>query len=422
LQLIRVPVYDSGAKLNGDLTGQAWNGTIGGVLALKVNGTLNIDTFRVDMSAKGFRGGTALLSGGGCLFVNDPRRFTDINSANDRAQKGEGLAKFISGKECSRGPQLTGGGGGNNHNGGGGGGANYGHGGPGGQRIKHTTLACGSVIGLRSYGFGSPGERLFMGGGGGAGHGNNAGGRGESGGNGGGIIMIIADTLTAEGGHVDSSGSIHADGGFNIEASENEGGGGGGAGGTVVLDVDEIVYPIRLSANGGNGTDVDNFGDNCSGPGGGGGGGLFLLTSGSGFPLLHPSATYGLAGTIKSSSQGGCNPGDFNGAENGGEGSGQFSYTMNDFSDTGSCELTTALREQMIKPGPRIFPNPSEGRVSLIAAETMSISVYNSLGKQVIQLDLEEGREYHIDLPESGVYLIRASSSKQSSNHRLIIR
>lgn len=48
------------------------------------------------------------------------------------AEKGEGIANYITGKQFARGKQANGGGGGNNHNTGGGGGSLGGDGGQGG--------------------------------------------------------------------------------------------------------------------------------------------------------------------------------------------------------------------------------------------------------------------------------------------------
>lgn len=323
VQLIKVAEYTN-AELDNNLTCTNWNGSTGGVIAIKAN-TLDLKQHNIDASEKGFRGGEALASGGGCVFVNLATQYTDKTSANDRAHKGEGIAEFILGKECSRGPQANGGGGGNNHNGGGSGGANYGLGGAGGQRVKSSAFSCGSVVGLdaKSLATEITNGRLFLGGGGGAGHGNNPGFTGEPGHNGGGLIFIIADNLTG-------SGSIIANGGSGTQNTENEGGGGGGAGGTVVLDVNNFSGVLGVSANGGNGTYVDNIGSgNCSGPGGGGGAGVVITTTSSIPVTLTVSTKGGLAGEIASSAQSGCNVGDKNGANNGGNGTTLLNASLN---------------------------------------------------------------------------------------------
>ncbi len=347
IQLVSFAAY-AGLTLTGNIESDPWNGSTGGVLALKVDGTLDLDSFDIDVSGMGFRGGGALESGAGCTFLSNPDYYESKTSANERAHKGEGISAFILNKETNRGPQANGGGGGNNHNAGGSGGANYGSGGAGGQRVKSTSLTCGSVVGLTTPGLSSyisSDNRIFLGGGGGAGHGNNPGITGESGLNGGGIVIIRADTILGRG------RSIMANGIGATLKSENEGGGGGGAGGVIVLSADTIISPVDLQVNGGVGTSVDNFGtSNCSGPGGGGGGGLIGISKSSSTisSNLTSQTNGGNSGTIASSGQSGCDIGDKNGAGNGASGSliGSFAlqYALNDtlvVVDTGCGSYST---------------------------------------------------------------------------------
>ena len=328
IQLVRVPEYQNGISLTGILTGKSWDGSSGGIVAIKCNGTLDLDAFSITMTGKGFRGGEALASGGGCIFVNQTTQYTDRNSTNDRALKGEGIANYITGKEASRGPQANGGGGGNNHNGGGSGGANYGIGGAGGQRVKSSNFTCGSVAGLNSKSMATKinAGRVFMGGGGGAGHGNNLGFNGEKGENGGGIIFIIADEIIGS-----NRSGVYSNGNTGKAKTENEGGGGGGAGGTIILDVTTISSGINIAANGGTGAFVDNIGSgNCSGPGGGGGGGVVAF-SGSNIPTApNINTEKGLAGEIASSAQPGCNIGDKNGGSDGTDGTTLVNFKVED--------------------------------------------------------------------------------------------
>ncbi len=327
VQLIKVPEFQNGARLTGILSGTAWDGSKGGVLAIKSNGTIDLDQFSITMTGKGFRGGQALSSGGGCIFVSPTTYHSSRTSNNDRALKGEGIAEYITGKECSRGPQANGGGGGNNHNGGGSGGSNYGIGGAGGQRVKSSSFSCGSVTGLNSMPLDSAinAGRMFMGGGGGAGHGNNAGLVGESGENGGGIIFIIAPEVIGT-----NRSGIFANGNTGSTNSENEGGGGGGAGGSVILDVPSITSAINIATNGGNGVFVTNFGTNCSGPGGGGGGGVVAFSSNSIPSAVIVNTSGGSTGEIASSSQAGCAIGDKNGATAGTNGTTLTNFSIED--------------------------------------------------------------------------------------------
>ncbi|MGB0402656.1 MAG: T9SS type A sorting domain-containing protein [Salibacteraceae bacterium] len=332
LQLVKIPEYN-GAYLTSSVTGKPWNGKTGGVIALKVNGTLDMSSSSIDAIGIGFRGGEALPSGQNCLPLSLGTYYTDKNSGDDRAMKGEGIAKYIATKECSRGPLANGGGGGNNHNGGGSGGSNYGIGGAGGQRVKTSPFTCGSVVGLdsKSLAMGYSMGKIFMGGGGGAGHGNNAGIAGEEGQHGGGIVLLICDTIRAR------ASTIAVNGNSNAVNPESEGAGGGGAGGTILCQfnhfISDFAQPINigLTAFGNRGGSVDNIGtSNCSGPGGGGGGG-FVGVSLSALPSQITQMVQGApSGSIASSSQSGCSVGDKNGAKDGTAGKIEYNYVIND--------------------------------------------------------------------------------------------
>jgi len=315
VQLVRIPVYTDALISGSNLTAQAWNGTTGGILAIEVDGTLDFGSNDIDVSGFGFRGGTSVTSGQGCSSWGvDGNYYTSSSSSDQKAYKGEGIAEYISGRECSRGPQANGGGGGNNHNGGGGGGANYGYGGSGGQRIKRSTFTCGSNTGVnsKSLSSGYSSSKIFLGGGGGSGHGNNAGSTGENGADGGGLVIIKAGSIQG------NNRSILANGNSNIANASNDGGGGGGAGGTILLDVVNYSTAINASVSGGKGASVINTGtSNCNGPGGGGGAGVIAVTNSSIPGNLSITYSPGQAGTILTTSQTNCTVGSTNGATNG---------------------------------------------------------------------------------------------------------
>lgn len=317
VQLVRVPVYEDATISGGNVTALPWDGEIGGIVVFEVAGTLDFGTQNINVEEQGFRGGDAELSGGGCsgIFL-DATYYSDVTSADQRARKGEGIAEFIVTKECGRGPQANGGGGGNNHNAGGCGGGNYGAGGAGGRRIKPSTFACGSLVGVESKALASAytSDQLFLGGGGGAGHGNNSGFASENGLNGGGIVIIKAGTING------NSQVINANGGQHTDDSE-EGGGGGGAGGTVLLSVGSYDSPLTVEVEGGEGTSTENIGpSNCNGPGGGGGGGV-VWSSGASFPTSVSASVFGgSCGIISSTSQPGCVIGSTNDGTDGADG------------------------------------------------------------------------------------------------------
>jgi hypothetical protein len=86
-QVIRVPQYGN-LTLGGTLTGLAWNGTNGGVLALDVAKTLAFNGQTIDMAARGFRGGGGRQS---TVNSNNPQRSREGDGLAN-ASKGEGIA------------------------------------------------------------------------------------------------------------------------------------------------------------------------------------------------------------------------------------------------------------------------------------------------------------------------------------------
>jgi hypothetical protein len=347
-QVIRVPQY---ANLtidgNASIGAPAWNGAVGGVVAVHAEKTLQLNG-SIKVSAKGFQGGAAHNS------TNTTGQVPVYRSTDPTAGggKGEGIAgygtEYTTG-QYGRGAPANGGGGGDSHNAGGGGGANARNGvawtgqgvmldsvagaaawdldpstinnpaapntltnseggGRGGYSYSNAALnplTSGpdlpgwggddrrEVGGLGGHPLDNdPTSRLFMGGGGGAGDGNN--GVAGPGGRGGGLIFIIAGAVTG-------SGTIHADGevgGSSTGAAGNAGdaAGGGGGGGTVVVNAASIDPTVTITAAGGpGGNHANSSGANeVEGPGGGGGGGYIAL-SGTGSPSL--SAAGGLGGT-----------------------------------------------------------------------------------------------------------------------------
>ncbi|MBX2931312.1 MAG: T9SS type A sorting domain-containing protein [Chitinophagaceae bacterium] len=330
VQVIRVPrlttLSQSGGSANTRIiTARPWNGTIGGVCVIEIDGNLTFaNGATIQANEIGFRGGTKASAN--VNFGATNYRSTD---ANDGAEKGEGIAgnqsdynTYLSGK-YGRGAPANGGGGGNNHNGGGGGGSNAGsltgyngtgvkpsgynsawnlegagfssNVSPGGGRGGYTYSANNrnaSTEGPGNTNWGGDNRRnvgglggrplnyntnskLFMGGGGGSGEMND--GYGGSGGNGGGIVFLIVN------GTVSGTGSITATGqnGYSTTNSGQDGPGGGGGGGAVVILASSTISNVTISANGGAGgsQSISGMGDEGEGPGGGGGGGYIYTTN-----------------------------------------------------------------------------------------------------------------------------------------------
>jgi len=307
VQLVTVPQYTN-PTVTSSLTATAFNGTTGGIIALDASATLTLNA-NIDADASGFRGATA-QNLGSCNWWST---YTDYfyASGGNGANKGEGIAAFISNKEAGRGHQANGGGGANNHDGGGAGGGNAGAGGKGGQNIRPGGLSFRCQCQWPGEGgtgltYNNSENRIYLGGGGGSGYYNNN--VGSSGGVGGGLILIRANSI------VGNSNSITANGQSITSTSGADGSGGGGAGGTILLSASSYTA-LTVSANGGNGGSTNNdLLDRCVGPGGGGGGGAIWFSNGSTPAGVTASQTGGSAGTTIFSAQSNCTTGGTNSA------------------------------------------------------------------------------------------------------------
>ncbi len=276
LQLVSIPVYENAAVgVNATVTAKAWDGETGGIIALEVTGELIVDG-TIDASGSGFRGGKANnIQIDSCASVAFLGPISSYYSGLDNwrgAEKGEGIARYVEGKEAGRGAQINGGGGANTHQAGGGGGAHHTLGGSGGE-LESLGACKGGFPGIGGFNLLDVSERIFLGGGGGGGHGLSD---ATNGGNGGGIIMITANRIGGD-------GTITARGADAAMASQ-EGAGGGGAGGTILLDLANTLPNggLELNVRGGAGGNTDSADDpRCFGPGGGGSGGRIYTTLGT---------------------------------------------------------------------------------------------------------------------------------------------
>ncbi|MGD0304994.1 MAG: hypothetical protein ABSC71_09215 [Candidatus Acidiferrales bacterium] len=333
-QIVRVPQYTS-ATLNSNLQALAWNGTVGGVLAIDVQNQLTLGG-TVVLDGDGFRGGGGRTLGGANGLASTD--YWSLSTKNANGSKGEGIAgtpayiapltfttsttatatgqtyvEGIPSGASARGAPGNAGGGGtdgnptsNNDNDGGGAGGNGGIGGNGGFAWNTATV----VGGFGGYLFPASTSALVMGGGGGAGTSNDGSwynpstGTGgadcgttctgiySSGAPGGGIAIIRA-------GYVSGTGTITSNGGTALDP-ENDGAGGGGAGGSILLFSNTGgLGGLTVQANGGNGGNTweteapGTFPGNRHGPGGGGGGGVIFLSS---VPTTTPSVNGGTNG------------------------------------------------------------------------------------------------------------------------------
>ncbi|MBK9247204.1 MAG: hypothetical protein IPM69_03610 [Ignavibacteria bacterium] len=269
VQLVKVPEYQD-VDVTGALSGSAWNGSSGGVIALAATGSMTLNA-PVVASQLGFRGAIAQNAATVPTFhVTD---YVGINTSPGYfAPKGEGIAAYgVTPLTNGKGAPANGGGGGNNHNAGGGGGANIGDGGNGGYGWQ--PMYTGNY--LLSQGLGgkkliNPNNQVFLGGGGGAGHINQN--DNSSGGRGGGIIILVANLF------VSGNQPIISDGAQGGDALP-DGAGGGGSGGTVVIAATTFSGNCTINCRGGRGGNNVYTGGGIAPGGGGGGGGVYLSSA-----------------------------------------------------------------------------------------------------------------------------------------------
>ena len=347
-QVVRVPQYgDLTIASGGVLSAQPWNGSTGGVVAVRARHLRVSSGGILHADAAGFRGGVARAASGNKSPGLDVASFASA-AVDDGAEKGEGIAGRLS--TLGRGAAGNGGGGGNAYGAGGAGGANAGAaaawtghgvmrlvgagdalawmvdpvgsaglsnasgGGRGGYSLAQsdrdaTLLGPGDSLwggnfrrergGRGGYPLSnSAASQIFFGGGGGAGDRISSAavsGSEGGGGRGGGLVYVLADL-------VDGDGVIAARGeaGFSTQTGAVGGGGGGGGGGSIVLNALSLSGSLQLVASGGDGGSQQRAGlsafNDALGPGGGGGGGFIALPQSASATTVQ-RALGGAAGT-----------------------------------------------------------------------------------------------------------------------------
>lgn len=293
-QVIRVPNCVT-ANLSGSLSGAPWNGTTGGVIALRGE-TVNGGGATIDATGIGFRGGATDAHNG----PNDTNSYASTNQ-NDQ-YKGEGIAatpdyiydtataaEIATGQTMpngyrGRGAAGNAGGAGEGDSGAGGGG-NGGAGGRGGTWDTGTIGNNGGGRGGAVFAEAAFG-RLVLGGGGGGGSANTGAttaneatipyGTGANsfnrGGAGGGLV-ILGGVTRAGSFTINANGAGATGTTYTSTTQGSRVGGGGGAGGSIVLFGSGGA--ITASATGGNGYN-DQLATGHIAHGGGGGGGVVL--------------------------------------------------------------------------------------------------------------------------------------------------
>lgn len=271
--VVRIPRFNNlNVPTNTSITTSSWNGSTGGVLAIEVNGNLDITgTGEISADSTGFRGGFpvddgAAATSAGSVANIGTRGFLGSNSPTQGSEKGEGITGGsieydLIHSRYGYGSIANGGGGGGYHNAGGGGGANVGIGNYYGYGVVDQGVANAyntawnledpNLVSTPSAGGGRGGyshaennnnpltvgphnsawgsdyrrisggvgghpltynsQRVFLGGGGGAGHGNDSY-AGIGGAGGGAVFLNLYGNITGD-------GKISANGG-NGESAE----------------------------------------------------------------------------------------------------------------------------------------------------------------------------------------------------------
>jgi gliding motility-associated-like protein len=287
VQLVRIPQYTN-TSVTSTLTCKPWDGSSGGIVALVVLNNLTLKS-SIDVSGKGFRGGTQCNNPDGDCGPGYTDYYYPLSSGLG-AEKGEGINSALDATmDGGRGPSANGGGGGNKHNSGGGGGGNYSAGGKGGDQASICPADPVGGIGGNGLDYGQ--SKIFMGGGGGCSDNNDN--VGTPGAGGGGIVIIVTNTIIGNGNFCIANG----DNAGTLANSIGDGAGGGGGGGTILLDIKNYTGILNIQANGGNGGDQNTDYNACFGPGGGGGCGVIEFATGVLPGNVTATTTQGMAGT-----------------------------------------------------------------------------------------------------------------------------
>jgi len=86
-QIVRVPQY-SNLVLNSNITTPPYNGSVGGIIAFDVAGTMQFNGFSVDASQRGFRGGYGPVANS---TANSSNIYVILSSSTHSVGKGEGI-------------------------------------------------------------------------------------------------------------------------------------------------------------------------------------------------------------------------------------------------------------------------------------------------------------------------------------------
>ena len=275
-QVVEVPHFSNVNVANGGvMTCNFWNGSTGGVLCFRANGTVTINSGgSINANGKGYRGVTQKTA-----------YWRNANGGQGEGILGTGIASGVNGAgPCNNNAawnnaNANGGGGGTGcGDSGGGGGGGYAAAGSTGVNWGHTPGTGGTAIGNSSL------TTWFMGGAGGEGGADEDGAFNGAGGDGGGIVYIATNSLVI-------NGSIASNGDNGNNASNGSPGsgcgstaGGGGAGGSIIIET--VAYSgsgSNITVNAGiGGSSVGGCNSGGQTGGNGSAGRIRFVTSGTG--------------------------------------------------------------------------------------------------------------------------------------------
>jgi len=210
------------------LIANAWNGSTGGMVVLKIQATMVVaNGSSVSVSGLGYRGGGDSFTGQYTYGVQG-ESYAGSQTASSSANYGGGGGSTI--WSISNGhPNYTGGG------------AGGGYGGSGESSLNNFCY-CGAAGGGT---YGTAGiDTLYLGSGGGGGPGNCT----ATGGNGGGAIEIFAGNIILLNGQIQANGAV---GGYGSCGGGNVAGGGGSGGSIKLLVASAAIGTNNVTANGG---------------------------------------------------------------------------------------------------------------------------------------------------------------------------
>jgi YD repeat-containing protein len=224
-----IPNFQNLIITNGaTLTANAWNGSVGGMVVLKIQATMVVaNGSSVSVNGLGYRGGGDSFTGQYTYGVQG-ESYAGSQAASSSANYGGGGGSTI--WSISNGhPNYTGGG------------AGGGYGGSGESSLNNFCY-CGAVGG-GTYGTAAI-DTLYLGSGGGGGPGNCT----ATGGNGGGAIEIFAGNIILLNGQIQANGAV---GGYGSCGGGNVMGGGGSGGSIKLLVASAAIGTNNVTASGG---------------------------------------------------------------------------------------------------------------------------------------------------------------------------